>query len=414
MELGKFGQWLRGWRVVVVAFGALVVIGSLVWWRVGESFYLRWLLESPSTGRCQTRLSRPLLQRSLELGTGFLLAHQRPGGNFDYEYDWREKQLSNEDQETRQAGALWGLSMLYQARKTPELAAAVERGLAFFDEHSTARGDVRCTAYPHNSDGRSGTVALVALSYIEYLRAAPLSDEQRAGYEQRLGQYLQMLVHSVHPSGLWYGDYDVKTCAPSGDPSPYSDGEALLALVKAAKYDKHPELLPTIMAAAAAGKRLNVDRALAVEPDSDTTKGYYQWSSMAFYELATSGFPDTEVYGSAVFQLADWVIDVHRILTRTRNTGYAFEGITHAYALAKKRHDSARQAKYGCVIDMGLERLLGWQVGGPAPNRYTAQAELGDKQALGGIQNAAFEAPLRIDVTQHQMHATQLALEYVY
>jgi hypothetical protein len=33
---------------------------------------------------------------------------------------------------------------------------------------------------------------------------------------------------------------------------------------------------------------------------------------------------------------------------------------------------------------------------------------------VGGIQNAAFEPALRIDVTQHQMHATQLARQYVY
>ena len=110
MELGQIRKWLRGWRLVGVALGTLIVIGSLVWWRVGESFYWRWLFESPNAGRCQTHLSRPLLKRSLELGTGFLLTHQKPAGNFDYEYDWREKALSSDDQETRQAGALWGLS----------------------------------------------------------------------------------------------------------------------------------------------------------------------------------------------------------------------------------------------------------------------------------------------------------------
>jgi UDP-N-acetylmuramoyl-tripeptide--D-alanyl-D-alanine ligase len=135
---------------------------------------------------------------------------------------------------------------------------------------------------------------------------------------------------------------------------------------------------------------------------------------MAFYELATSEFPDVSSYGDAVLQLADWVIDVHDILIRTRNTGYAYEGIIHAYALAKQRHDSVRQAKYGCVIDLGLEHIMSWQVGGPLANRYTAGASPSDAQALGGVQNAAFEPALRVDVTQHQMHATQLARQYVY
>jgi hypothetical protein len=392
----------------------LALLGALFWWR-GERFHLRWLLESPRSGHCQTRLNRQALDTSIKLGTRFLLAHQKPAGNFDYEYDWRAQVLSDEDQETRQVGALWGLTLLHQDDRRPELAAAIERALSFFDEHSRLVKGARCTVYAKRGPpGRAGTIALMALSYIEYLRAATdLPSEQRARHEERLAQYLKTLVQNVHPSGLWYGEYDLKTCRPRGEPSSYSDGEALLALVKAAKYLQRTDLLPLIMNAAAAGKRKNVDEALAAEPDSDVTKGYYQWSSMAFYELATSDFPDTRIYGDTVLRLADWMIDVHHVLTRTRNTGYAYEGIIHAYALAKQRGDGVRQAKYRCVIDLGLEHIMSWQVGGPVSNRYTATTA-DDIKAVGGVQNAAFEPALRIDVTQHQMHATLLARRYVY
>ena len=392
----------------------VALLAALVWWR-GERFYVRWLLESPSSGRCQTRLNRQALDASIKLGTRFLLAHQKPAGNFDYEYDWRAQVLSDDDQETRQVGALWGLTLLYQENRSPELSAAIERALSFFDQHSRLSKGARCTVYAESGPpGRAGTIALMALSYVEYLRAATdLPSERRAQYEQRLDQYLKTLVKNVHPSGLWYGEYNLKTCRPQGSPSSYSDGEALLALVKAAKYLQRTDLLPLIMSAAAAGKRENVDNALAANPDSDVTKGYYQWSSMAFYELATSDFPDTRSYGDTVLRLADWMIDEHDVLTRTRNTGYAYEGIIHAYALAKQRGDGVRQAKYRCVIDLGLEHIMSWQVGGPVSNRYTATAS-GDPKAVGGVQNAAFEPALRIDVTQHQMHATQLARQYVY
>jgi hypothetical protein len=80
----------------------------------------------------------------------------------------------------------------------------------------------------------------------------------------------------------------------------------------------------------------------------------------------------------------------------------------------KQRGDNAHQAKYVCVIDIALERLISWQVGSPLPNRYTAQASPSDTKALGGVQNEAFNAGLRIDVTQHPMHALQLARQYVY
>lgn len=312
----------------------------------------------------------------------------------------------------RQAGALWGIALLYRGGPRPELARAVERALAFFNDSSRRAKRGRCTAYPGNAEGATGTLALVALGHIEYLRAAKdLEPEKRQRLEETLKEYLQTLVSNQHPSGLWYRSFDPRSCKPRGEPSPYSDGEALLALVKAAKYMGHVDLLPTIMAGAAAGKRINIDQALAADGDSDTTKGYYQWSSMAFYELATSDFPDTRPYGDTLLRLADWMIDDHHVLTRMRNTGYAFEGLTHAYAWAKQRGDS-RQAKYACVIDIGLERLLSWQVGGPLANRYTAAGR--DPRGLGGVQNAASEPGLRIDVTQHQMHATQLARDLVY
>jgi len=414
MALVPFRAWPRSRLIILVSSGLVALLATLWWWR-GERFYVRWLLESPAGGSCQKRLNRATLDASIRLGTGFLLAHQKPAGNFDYEFDWRAQQLSEDDQETRQVGALWGLTLLYQEDKRPELAAAIERALGFFDENSRKVKGVRCLAYPGSSAGRAGTTALMALAHIEYLRAAQdLPADKRSLFEGRLNEYLKMLVKSVHPSGLWYSEYNVKTCKPKGEPSSYSDGEALLALVKAAKYLGRKDLLPEIMAAAAAGKKVNIDEALAQDPDSDVTKGYYQWSTMAFYELATSEFPDVAVYGDTVLRLADWIIDEHAILTRTRNTGYAYEGIIHAYALAKQRHDTVRQAKYGCIIDLGLEHIMSWQVGGPVSNRFTSGALSNDPRALGGVQNAAFEPALRVDVTQHQMHATQLARQYVY
>ncbi len=414
MVLGRVRDWPRSKQIGVGAALLVVTAAAIAWWRFGEGHYRRLLLEAPASGRCEARLNRSILDRSLSLGTRFLLAHQKAAGNFDYEYDWRRRTLSDDDNDVRQAGALWGLSLLYGAEPSPVLAEAVERSLRFFNENSRRVKRARCLVYPGRDSGGTGSVALVALAHIEYLRAAKdLPPERREALDQSLSEYLRQLVLSVHPSGLWYSRFDPKNCKPSGDPSPYSDGEALLALVKAAKYLGRAELLPTIMAGASAGKRVNIDEALAADSDSDTTKGYYQWGSMAYYELATSSFPETKPYGDTVLRLADWVIDEHHILSRLRNTGYAFEGIAHAFALAKQRGDS-RQAKYACVIDVGLERLLGWQVGGPLATRYTSTPDAGDSEAIGGIQNSLTDSALRIDVVQHQMHATLLARQYVY
>jgi UDP-N-acetylmuramoyl-tripeptide--D-alanyl-D-alanine ligase len=414
-------EGLKRARVPALIGAVLVALLALVWWQLGEPHYFRMVLESPLSGKCERRLTRDVLQRSLSLQTQFLRKHQRPEGNFDYEYDFSSQQLSSDDNEVRQAGALWGLVLAYAhepnvAARDVGLRAQIERGLAFFEEHSRQKKGRRCIAYPGASQGSTGTVALVALSHIDYLRAAPpeLTAEARDVHRARLAGYLRQLERSLRPDGLWHSQYDVKGCAAQGEASSsYADGEALLALVKAAKYLGFSELEPTLLRAADAGRKLNIEAALAADPDSDVTKGYYQWSSMAFYELATSNIQGGASYGDTVLRLADWMIDEHDTLWRLRNTGYAYEGIIHAHALAEQRNDSARLAKYGCVIDVGLNRLLSWQVGGPLGSDFANRGQ-GDPLALGGVQNEVRNASLRIDVTQHQAHATLLALRHVY
>ena len=108
------------------------------------------------------------------------------------------------------------------------------------------------------------------------------------------------------------------------------------------------------------------------------------------------------------------MIDVHKTLERTRNTAYAYEGIIHAYELARVTGDKNHTEKFASVIDEGLYKLTSWQVGGPIQNEYLQNHTTSDTLAIGGIMNHKEEPPLRIDVTQHQMHAVILARRYVY
>jgi len=363
------------------------------------------------------QLDRATLDRSLQLGRTFLLNSQTEAGNFNYEYDWREKTLSRDDNQVRQAGALWGLTLIHNDAPDPELESHIDRGIAFFASHQRSGPDGRsCVAYPGDRMGTTGTIALLALAHVDYLRALGQGSPEPKSRQlrNRLDGYLRYLLAARNEDGVFHGEFDPSSCTPSGEHSPYSDGEALLALTKAAKYLGRTDLVPLAIEVADAGYRLNVERALAEDSDSDTTKGFYQWSSMSFFELATSGWPGTQKYGTYVMDLADWMIHTHHTLWRTRNTAYAYEGIIHAYEIARERNDP-RQSIYGCVIDVGLQRLTSWQVGGPIPADYLrGTQELDDPFAVGGIQNEARLPGLRIDVTQHQMHAVILARRYVY
>jgi UDP-N-acetylmuramoyl-tripeptide--D-alanyl-D-alanine ligase len=396
--------------VAVLALGA----GSGV-------LYSRTIAPKPTTKAaaidCSAQVTKAELEKSIELGQQYMTTHEKAAGNFDYEYDWKAKKNSDDNNEVRQAGAVWGVSLLYayalRTHKAPELEEGVKRAIAYFDDTSKVtatggryplyRGDA---ATPTITKSGIGMAALVTLGLIDYARTLPPDAPER----KRAFEYGKFLAESVKPDGTWPGDYRYDTGAGVGKNSPYSDGEALLALVTGMKYLGWDEFRPVIEKAAKGGHSINVEKPIAEEPDNTTTKGYYQWSSMALYELATSPMANTGPYGDWLLGLADWIIDVHRIIGKPKNTGYAYEGLVSAYAWAKEAKDP-RAEKIRCVIHRGLSTLLGWQVGHPRA------AKLGggdDPKAVGGVQNHSSEPALRIDVVQHQMHAEILAIDHLF
>ena len=362
------------------------------------------------------RLTRSILDQSLALGRRYMLDHQDRLGGFDYEYDFVRRRYSAADSQVRQAGALWGLAMIHRDSPSPETAQAVAKGLDFFRCYSKdTRGGLRYTTYLGASKGATGAVALVILTLIEFLGTD--DDLPRRGeYESDLKQYIRFLLSVRMENGHFHRCYRLADGKGYGAPSPYFDGEALLALAKAAKaklYDD-PQLERIVMESAEAMYRRNVVEALRKDPDSAVTKGFYQWSSMAYYEIYTAGWEGADPYAGRVINLGHWMIDTHKVLRRRRNTGYAFEGLTTAWEVARLTGDRPAMDKFAKVIDAGLYKLTSWQVGSPIANDFLKRQEGIPAEAGGGIMNGRAEPRLRIDVLQHQMHAVLLARRYLY
>ena len=374
-------------------------------------------IDNKSNGISEGNLTCKILDKSLELGTEFILNNQKPEGNFNYEYDWINQLMNTADSEVRQAGALWGIALIYNDNPTTRLREAFEKGFEFFENYSVEGNDgSKWIEYPNiESFGRTGTVALLSLSIIDFLRSAEDVDKE---FEEKLtsnlDKYLKFLISLRLDNGQFHQSYYLNNGTGYGSPSPYFDGETLLALAKAAKYmDKH-ELIPMILDSANSTYIAHVIEALIIDPDSSITKGFFQWGCMSYFEIETTDWINTDKYSNNIIYLTDWMIDVHRTLERTRNTAYAYEGIIHAYEIARRNNCSFHIEKYFSVIDEGLYKLTTWQVGGPIPNTFLQNHTTSDKFAIGGIMNQKEEPPLRIDVTQHQMHAVILAQKYVY
>ncbi|MFO0658840.1 MAG: hypothetical protein U0165_03255 [Polyangiaceae bacterium] len=363
---------------------------------------------------CGPSLTRETVSSSIDSAAGYMARQQRPEGNFVYEYDWVTHTTLASDQQVRQAGAVWGAALIARYMSTPERTLAATKGLAFFAKSSRDLPDgSTLVGYPNENNIELGTVALIALAHIELLSLDQgLTAEQTEALKTRLKRLMKTMTNAWDPQGYFHATADAKTGVWAGPPSPYSDGEALLALIRATKVLGLTETRDDLVKKATLLHQRHVVEARKVDRDSDDTKGFYQWSTMAFYQLATSEWPGTEPFAAHVFDLADWVIDQHRILDRNRNTGYSVEGLMHAYDLAKKKGDT-RAARYACVSKQILESLISWQVGGPTPDRFIKSHTL-DPVAVGGIQNEDDVPAIRIDVVQHQTHAMLLARQWLW
>lgn len=364
---------------------------------------------------CSNKLNREILDESLEAGKTFLLSNQKPEGNFVYEYDFVASKEITAVSPVRQAGALWGVSLIHQDSPSMETKAALEKGFAFFKANSRLTEDgARYVTYPGSRQGSLGTVALCALALIEYLRA-DFEIDNRAAYEQLLDEYLDFLWTQRLDNKQFAQSYSHADGSPVGNPSPYFDGETLLALCKAARFlGYEDEFKDRILESADAMYEEHVALARKREKDSAQTKGFYQWGSMSFYQIHFAGWANDDRFAERTIELAYWMIDTHRTLQRTRNTAYAHEGMISAYALAEDLGNEDAMKKIARVVDEGLYKLTTWQVRGPRMNRYLRSNLTDDPHAVGGIMNKRDEPTLRIDVTQHQMHAVILARKHIY
>jgi hypothetical protein len=149
---------------------------------------------------------------------------------------------------------------------------------------------------------------------------------------------------------------------------------------------------------------------------------------MSFVEYYLAQWKDYELFGDVGLSLGWWMDKTHRTLSRRRNHAYAIEGLISAWRIAHLRKDYGAETDLLFTLDRSLYKLSAWQIGGPLAkhNRYLEKHGKDDPMSLGGVMNAERRAKrpkpvrkdvahqLRIDVTQHQMHAVTLGLEEVY
>ncbi len=356
------------------------------------------------------KLNTGLLEKMIQGCTHYLMASQKKEGNFIYELNLKNGEITQEDNQVRQSGALWGLALAYTYKPTESVEEAAKRGLNFFFRHAVFHDSVVAIHYPGEVMASTGTTALLALTILDMMQACPTWREDSM-HKNRLTYLINTLQYLKHPEGGFYSYYSVQNMMPLGSPNPYADGETLLALCKYYRLFPDQVFLSHLENSARLLYEHYVEIARKKQDDNALTKGFYQWGTMAFYELfEITG--DTS-YTEKILDLAHWMIDVHKTLRRTKNTAYAYEGLATAYrcALLTGRLEDAEKIKK--VIHRGFFRLITWQYAGPRENLYLLFTTNKIEQAQGGVMNSCCNPLLRIDVTQHQLHAGIRILRFV-
>ncbi len=364
-------------------------------------------------------LSRDHLVTAIEAARVYYLNHQLKEGNFLYAFEVVSNQQFSDDNQVRQAGALWGLSCLNRDRFNENTRRAVLSGLEFFiaNRKKFPEGQLIIT-YPGEDVLKTGTVALFCLAITEFLIGQEkfLPAEVKHRYESVLLDHLRYLQHLELPDGSWVHVHDL----PSGYRDPvgksYYDGEALLAYCKAARYLQREELLPRIQFALPRLIQRYLLDCWKPGGNPEETKGFSQWGAMAFAECVEAGWEHTDGAAEAAMALAWWQIHSNKIESRDGNTAYAVEGLIASWRVAKQRGDQPSMAILRAVSERCLARLMLCQIGGPfhSQNEFFQSLPRIEPRAFGGITAAVHSGAIRIDNVQHQLHAMLLALTYFY
>lgn len=364
----------------------------------------------------RSNLTTEHLKTGIQLGGDFLMNTQKKQGNFRYEYNWETKDYTDDDNSVRQAGTLWSITMLHADSPSDKLLESARSGIRFFVENSyeLPNSGRRIIRYPgEEKAGKTGTVALLALAHIELLRHPEhLEADEKKKLEEHLHGYIKTLLHAEMDDHTFHKRIRGRDGKPYGESSSYYDGECLLALARAAKYLGHKSLWHRLGPMADGGWKKNAKPGLKSikkgEGSTKEMKGYYQWSTMAMYELWSTGKHEYKKYSDRILHYSDWVRK--RTASHMKaNMGYAFEGLVPAYIVAVRTDDKKRKSALACTLKRGLVGLYGMQVGHPKAKGLAKKASNEDNLAMGGCQGSTKSPLLRIDTTQHQMHAMLFA-----
>lgn len=347
------------------------------------------------------------LLASVVAGAEYLLRHQRPDGNFGYNYLAKEDAYDDDYNLLRHAGTCYALLEVYQATGREDFLTAARRGIEALLEHvrgprpEDADAAFEAIVSP-DEEAKLGGAALAILALVEHQRAT--GDSRWQAQAERLARFL--LFQQREDAGN-VGRFHSKYFYGPPDPEPfesiYYPGEAILALARLSRLSGRPEHLE----AARRGAAWLVEVRDADKSTADLPHDH--WLLMALAEL-------DELTGEARWRshaerIARAIVEAQRLSSshpdwigsfydppRSTPTATRAEALVAMVRLADRSGLSAEPYL------AALRRMAVFQLRcqlTPESAMYLARPD----RAVGGFRRSLTDWEIRIDYVQHNLSA---------
>ena len=180
-----------------------------------------------------------------------------------------------------------------------------------------------------------------------------------------------------------------------------------------AVYLGREELREQLLQSVEAAHQIYIARVLVDDTGTQATNVYYRWASLTYFALATSGWPEAQVYGDRLIALSQWMVGSRFRLNNSDHLAYVYQGMVLAYELAVRRGNRDLAQSLGCALESGLDSLTRFQLGTYRHREFVGDTDQLNPRAIGGVQLSEDSSRLRIDVTQQQVHLAILARRYL-
>jgi len=352
----------------------------------------------------KTPLSENELRTTIHDGVSWLVNSQEENGHFAYEYLPYQDHYRPDDNIVRQAGALFALGEY--ARKNTALNTdvneAIENSIAWFETLSpedTEDGKTfRCIIDGEGSvQCKLGATSLALAGILGYVERYP---DKAPEYKDLIESYTAFILAMKKASTGFKNLHYVNSDTESDKESSFSNGEALMTLVKYYQYNPSKSLKDLIDESFTYMKN-------SVEFDS----ALYLWIMAALKDMQTL-WP-SDAYISYTRDYTDWRLQSVALHKKTDHNYCAYiEGIVSAYSILESSSTKEELTELRDEIDFWLAKTDRLQLEADDVYRVrnidgalSMEIQPNPEQAHGGFLTGYDELAQRIDFTQHCVSA---------